>query len=140
MPFKIKGNPKDGTAEIQLPGGFGVKYNEKKMSYEFYGPDGPLVGVQVYGDGRYDVDVRDGRHDADDKSPAEPVTERRSRKRASGDDAQSNKLRTYLKKPRKMSQIIEHMGFDSVYKAKQALEAVGVKASGKTRGTRYGLK
>jgi hypothetical protein len=139
MPFRIKGNPKDGTAEIQLPCGFGVKYNEKKMSYEFYGPDGPLVGVQMYGDGRYDVDISDGHHAVDDKRPEEPEKERRSRARASGDDAQSNKLRRYLKRPRSMPQIMGHMGC-SKYKAKQALEAVGVKASGKTRGTRYSLK
>jgi hypothetical protein len=142
MTFKIKGNPKDGTSEIQMPGGFGVKYNEKKGSYKFYGPDGPLVDVQMYGDGRYDVDISDGHHAADDKRLAEPIKERRARRsvQAAGDDAQSNKLMRYLKRPRKMSQIIEHMGFDSVYKAKQALEAVGVKAEGKTRGTRYSLK
>lgn len=140
MPFKIKGNPKDGTAEIQLPGGFGVKYNEKKRTYGFYGPDGPLVDVQMYGDGRYDVDISDGHHAVDDKRLAEPIKERHARKRVSGDDAQSNKLMRYLKRPRSMPQIIGHMGFDSVYKAKQALEVVGVKAEGKTRGTRYSLK
>lgn len=140
MPFKIKGNPKDGTAEIQLPGGFGVKYNEKKRTYGFYGPDGPLVDVQMYGDGRYDVDISDGHHAADDKRPAEPEKERRSRGRASGGDAQSNKLMRYLKRPRSMPQILEHMGFDSKYKAKQALDEVGAKAEGKTRGTRYRLK
>lgn len=143
--MKIKNDPKAGKCEITFPDGIGVKYDSVNGKYELYGPEGPIVNVEMHDGGRYDVDVAcgAGRPGASSRRETRAPAEEPAREKdptPAVDDKKLQKLRNYLKKSRSMSEIMGHMGLDSKYKTKHMLDAVGAEMEGQKRGTTYKIK